>query len=212
MKKFELSKITKLEVVELLALISSAAAARNEKILQLLLKLYIDKEFNKTWLYESLLQLYLFAGFPIALSSLKILSELIRVTKKYSDKRTPKQIQQEGIISCKKIYGDSFHKLVSNVKIYSPELSDWLILEGYGKVLSRKALSLKKRELLIISILSSLKFSDQLYSHIRGGFRLGNNLQSINSVIKNLKLIDQIDSSNFGLLVFHKVISANKTV
>ena len=75
-------------------------------------------------------------------------------------------------------------------------------LEGYGKVLSRKGLSLKERELCIVSVLSILRFEDQLYSHISGAVRTGAKLIKIESVIENLKLINKNRESRFGRRVF----------
>ena len=66
-------------------------------------------------------------------------------------------ILNRGIKNCKKIYGDKFDKLISNIKNFSPEMAEWLIVEGYGKVLGRKGLTLKEREVCIVSILSALK-------------------------------------------------------
>lgn len=51
-------------------------------------------------------------------------------------------------------------------------MAEWLIIEGYGKVLGRKGLSLKERELCIVSILSAMKFEEQLYSHIIGAINV----------------------------------------
>jgi 4-carboxymuconolactone decarboxylase len=109
-----------------------------------------------------------------------------------------------GVKTCRKIYGNKFEKLISNVGSFSPDLSRWLVFEGYGKVLGRKGLSLIERELCIISVLSVLKFADQLYSHINGAIRVGLNYSDVKSVISNLGIINNQAGKKFGLRVFEK--------
>lgn len=201
MKKNKLNLFTE---IELLALISSASVIRDEKSLRVLITEYLKSDMNVSLLYEALLQTYLFAGFPSALISLKTLSEYVPVQKTKSDLRTNKKIKSDGEQNCKKIYGKMFDKLISNVSSFSPELSEWLIIEGYGKVLGRKIIPLKIRELLIVSVLTSLKYDEQLFSHIRGTFRLGNSFESVHKIITNLKIINQNDESLFGIKVLSK--------
>ena len=86
----------------------------------------------------------------------------------------PVRGKKVGVVNCKKIYGNKFDKLISNVKEFSPELSKWLVTEGYGKVMGRKGLSLKEREMCNVAVLCSLKYDSQLYSHINGAMRLKN--------------------------------------
>ena len=80
------------------------------------------------------------------------------------------------------------------------------MLEGYGKVLSRKGLSLKEREFCIVSVLSILMFEDQLYSHINGAARTGAKLIEIKSVIENLKLINKHREAGFGHRVLRRYV------
>jgi alkylhydroperoxidase/carboxymuconolactone decarboxylase family protein YurZ len=77
-------------------------------------------------------------------------------------------------------------------------MAEWLIVEGYGKVLGRKGISLLEREICIISILSALKFKDQLYSHINGAMRVRADFRLITKVINNLELISAKSSTTFG--------------
>ena len=169
-------QITSLTETELLALISSVSVVRDEKLFRILIKIYLKNNMDAKVLYEAILQTYLFAGFPSALISQKIFSEYVPTQKTKSDLRTIKKIKYDGEQNCKKIYGKMFEKLISNVSTFSPERSEWLITEGYGKVLGRKIIPLKRRELLIVSILTSLKYDEQLFSHIRGALNLGINL------------------------------------
>ncbi len=201
----ELRKIisgkAKILSIELLALISSASVLRNEKIFRELLIYAGQKRISGLKIYEAVLQTYLFAGFPSALVSLSILKEYFKIPKNYSNKRGKHDYKKEGELTCRRIYGDKFEKLISNTKEFSPELSEWLIVEGYGKVLTRKGLPLKERELIIIAVLTALKFRNQLYSHINGAFRLKIKLSLVRKIILNLNFISRRNSALFGIRV-----------
>jgi len=189
----------------LLPLIAAASALRKMEILK---SLIVETKLRKLpfkKIYEALLQNYLFTGYPSALLSLKLLKEL------YPNKRIPKaadmnlyNFRNRGEANCKKVYGNKFEKLISNVKKFSPDMAEWLILEGYGKVLGRKSLYLKERELCILATLAALKFEDQLYSHINGAFRAKASIEEIQSLIESLALLGNKNISTFGLKVLNR--------
>ena len=188
----------------LLPLICSAAVLRKEKILRDLLQLAKIEKLSGRKIYEALLQTYLFAGFPSALNSLKIAAEYFPSNHKYNSTR--KSFREVGVQNCKKIYGNKFDKLLDNISVFSPELSEWLIIEGYGKVFSRSHLSLKSRELCNIAVLASLRYERQLYSHINGAFRSRNLLGDIETVIEHLQFTGGKAIKNFGMKVFDKYL------
>ena len=184
----------------ILPLISAAAVLRKEKILKELLSSAKIGKISPHKIYEALLQTYLFAGFPSALISLKIASEFFSLSDRKTG--TVKSNKKIGTENCKKIYGNKFDKLIKNVREFSPELSKWLITDGYGKVMGREGLSLKEREMCIVAILCSIKYESQLYSHINGAFRLKNSREEIRTVITSLEYIGGKNISEFGLRVF----------
>lgn len=191
-------ELKNLSEIELLALLTASSVLRKEKRFDLILKDMLAQKYSIKKIYEALLQTYLFAGFPSALISLKKLSDIKSNNKNYEGYDFIKY-KSRGEKNCRKIYGNKFDKLISNVKSFSPELSEWLIVEGYGKVLGRNGLSLKEREICIVSILAALKFRDQLYSHINGAIRLKTNVEVIKKVISNLEIISAKSSAKFGL-------------
>jgi alkylhydroperoxidase/carboxymuconolactone decarboxylase family protein YurZ len=156
-------------------------------------------------IYETLLQNYLFAGYPSALSSLKILKEYYPKIKlpKVADMNLY-HFRKMGEVRCRKVYGDKYEKLIFNINKFSPELAEWLILEGYGKVFGRKGLTFKERELCIVAVLSAMKFDDQLYSHINGAIKANASIQEIETVIKNLNFLEKKSLSGFGMKVLNR--------
>lgn len=208
----KISKIKSLAVPEILALISAASVLRKENFLRDLLNYSKSKKIKRSKIYETLLQTYLFAGFPNALISLYILQEIIPKKNTYKKTINNSQILSKGEKTCREIYGSKFEKLISNINSFSPELSEWLITEGYGKVISRKGLSLQERELSIISILCCQKYESQLYSHINGAIRNKVTTRKIKRVIENLELLGNRSYTKFGLKVFDKFLTNKSNI
>jgi 4-carboxymuconolactone decarboxylase len=189
----------------LVPLITAAAALRKMEILKDLIDEAKSRNISFIKIYEALLQNYLFAGYPSALLSLKLLKDL------YPNKRLTKaadmnlyHFSKSGEENCKKVYGNKYEKLIYNVKKFSPDMAEWLVLEGYGKVLGRKGLSLRERELCIVATLTVLKFEDQLFSHINGAYRAKASVEEIRSVIDSLALFRNNNISAFGLRVLSR--------
>ena len=84
---------------------------------------------------------------------------------------------------CRSIYTDQFARLRENLGQVHPELADWMIFEGYGKVLSRPVIIPRERELWIIPLLMAQDVGEQLYSHLRGAINLEIPLSRIRAVI-----------------------------
>jgi len=189
----------------LLPQIAAVSALNNFELLRNYILNAKSEKIPFTKIYECLLQNYLFTGFPTALASLKILKEC------YPGRKLPKKgdmnlyhFRKEGEQNCKKVYGNKYEKLIRNITAFSPELSEWLVLEGYGKVFSRPGLTFKERELCIVAVLSVLQFEEQLYSHINGAVRVKVTLEEIETVIDNLKLLGKNKYSGFGLKVLNR--------
>ena len=188
-----------------LALLAASAVLRKEKTLREILVFLRANKFNKRKIYETLLQTYLFAGYPSALISLSVYSEYFKVDERWFEHWDIKKFKKRGEKNCRKIYGGKFEKLISNINSFSPEISDWLVTEGYGKVFGRKGLSLKEREVCNITVLSALRFESQLYSHINGGHRTGLHRKEIEAVIDCLAFLDK-NCMKFGKKVLHMFV------
>jgi alkylhydroperoxidase/carboxymuconolactone decarboxylase family protein YurZ len=186
-----------------LSLLSAVSVLRKDSYFRKLLTLAKNEKISSEKIYEALLQTYLFAGFPSALISLKTFGKYFKPNI-INDKYEIDDFKKRGIKNCKKVYGNKYNKLISNVHSFSPELSEWLIIEGYGKTIGRNALSMKERELCIVSILTVLKFKDQLISHINGALRCGNTFDDIKISLNNLKLIGENNKANWGLKILSK--------
>jgi 4-carboxymuconolactone decarboxylase len=66
---------------------------------------------------------------------------------------------------------------------YHPELAEWILADGYGRVLSRPGLSIRERELIVVAVLSALRLPKQLESHVRGARRVGATSREVASML-----------------------------
>ena len=102
---------------------------------------------------EVILQSYLFAGFPRTLNAARMWRSVSGVVAPSSDESASStntaRWKQQGESTCAIVYGRSYEMLRKNVRGLHPALDAWMITDGYGKILSRPGLDLKRRELSI---------------------------------------------------------------
>jgi len=79
----------------------------------------------------------------------------------------------EGEETCAHVYGEMYDKLRVNISELHPALDAWMVVEGYGKVLSRPALDIVRRELCIVAVCAVAKQDRQLQSHLHGALNVG---------------------------------------
>jgi 4-carboxymuconolactone decarboxylase len=128
------------------------------------------------YVYEVLLQTYLFAGFPVALDALTDLDAVARpmgYIPPHKEHHSPLYFWDRGEELCRQIYGSAYEKMRERLHSITPDLEQWMILEGYGKTLSREEVPIVVRELCIVTALTVLHRTTQLQSHIRGAVRVG---------------------------------------
>lgn len=126
---------------------------------------------------EVLLQSYLFAGFPRALNAMR---EWRRASGRLAPVADAAATSSEaplwgvrGEATCATVYGSMYDGLRRNIKALHPALDAWMIVEGYGKVLSRPGLPLADRELCIVAACLAAGQERQLHSHLHGALHAG---------------------------------------
>jgi 4-carboxymuconolactone decarboxylase len=128
------------------------------------------------WIEELLLQTYLFAGFPRALNGMREWRRISPTPASGDSASAPASVSKlraEGEATCARVYGSMYDRLRTNVRELHPLLDEWMILEGYGKVLSRPGLSLERRELCIVAACAASGQDRQLQSHFHGARNVG---------------------------------------
>jgi 4-carboxymuconolactone decarboxylase len=134
---------------------------------------------------EALLQSYLFLGFPSAIEALRRWRENVIDPPAATDE-TPDVWLDRGERTCAVVYGDHYERLRENIARFHPDLDRWMVMEGYGKVLGRPALSLDIRELLIVAMLvvQGEGGRRQLRSHLMGALNAGASLDDVETTIE----------------------------
>ena len=167
-----------------LLMASVAAVSDQPEHLRMVAQLYVRTPEDARCLYEAVLQSYLFAGFPVALEGLAIVDQEVRSI--LQDHEWPdaepfnvETFRQRGEVLCGQIYSGVYDRMMDRLKSITPDLSDWMIVEGYGKTLSRNGLDVVSRELCNVVVLAVLERRNQLVSHVRGALNVGATLADL---------------------------------
>jgi alkylhydroperoxidase/carboxymuconolactone decarboxylase family protein YurZ len=165
-------------------LVSCASAKKFDKLPGIFGELK-NQQVDSIRVYESLLQLYLFNGFPCSIESLKLFKEHFPDFQPSNQQYNVNLFEKRGSINCKQVYVSNFDKLQQNIVNLSPDLAEWMIIEGYGKVMGRPGLSMQERELLNVAMLCTNFAEHQLFSHIKGSLNTGSDYETIREVIES---------------------------
>lgn len=130
------------------------------------------------WVEELVLQSYLFAGFPRALNAAREWRRVTGAPAPDADEaeelwRAGDEWAARGEATCRAVYGAAYARLRRNIRTLHPALDAWMITEGYGKVLSRPALDLPRRELCVIAACAAGGHERQLHAHLHGALNVG---------------------------------------
>ena len=173
------SVTTRLEALDAptLALIQLAAAIAGGSEAEVRTALTVASDVPPRWIDELILQSYLFSGFPRALNAAR---EWRRASGRPAPSETPgapggdpEEWRRRGEETCARVYGEMYDRLRPNIARLHPALDDWMIVDGYGKVLSRPGLDLRRRELCIVAACAALAQDRQLHSHLHGARNVG---------------------------------------
>ena len=125
--------------------------------------------------YEVLLQSHLFFGFAQAIEAAKVFAEVVGADGSFMfvNETSSEELERRGRALCEQIYYPNFERLMSNLGKASPELAEWMVVDGYCKVLSRPGPTALEREIASIVFLAISGHQVQLHSHVRGARNLG---------------------------------------
>jgi len=198
--------------VRLLAFFSAAIAAGEPDSIRGTLLYFKRNEFDHRAIYETILQCYLFLGFPRMIEAAIYHSEI------YEDR--PETYQgnfaeisegesrlwfQNGVELCRTVYGKNYQKLNDRFQNISPEIFRWMVIEGYGKVLSRPGLNSIERELAEVAALIVDKRERQLVSHVMGSLNVGAEMSLIEQVNEDIRPIAGEDSYALAKKVMQEI-------
>jgi 4-carboxymuconolactone decarboxylase len=154
------------------------------------------------WIEELILQSYLFCGFPRSLNAMREWRRLTGdVTRSAVDDGAPAEWRERGEATCRLVYGAMYDRLRVNIRALHPELDEWMIVEGYGKVLSRPQLDLPRRELCIVAACAASGQARQLHSHLHGARNVGVPAPVVSAALQALEgIVPESDLASARLL------------
>ena len=135
---------------------------------------------------EVILQSYLFVGFPRALNAMRAWRRASGRSAPQPDidaDTPPSEFAARGEATCATVYGPLYERLRYNIRELHPVLDAWMIEEGYGRVLGRPALDLKRRELCIAAVCAATEQDRQLHSHLHGALHAGASVREIEGAL-----------------------------
>lgn len=149
----------------------------------------VECGLDPVWVEELILQSYLFAGFPRTLNA-------AREWRRASGRPAPAddegadsrnaagRWQTRGEETCRTVYGEMYARLRVNIRELHPALDAWMIVDGYGKVLGRPGLDLRRRELCIVAVCAVLEQERQLHAHLHGALNAGATPGEVDDVLR----------------------------
>jgi 4-carboxymuconolactone decarboxylase len=191
------------DLVRLAAVIASGP----EQAVRVALTQAIDV-VSAEWIEELVLQSYLFCGFPRSLNAMREWRRLTgRPAPHRSDDGGPEEWRIRGEATCRRVYGAMYDRLRVNIRALHPDLDEWMIVEGYGKVLSRPALDLARRELCIVAACAASRQDRQLHSHLHGAINVGVAPSAVTEAIDALEGVVPDDSLSNTRMLWRRVQS-----
>ncbi len=149
---------------------------------------------------EIILQSYLFAGFPRALNAARMWRSISGVAAPERDSEADaadlEVWRERGLRTCEIVYGESYEPLRRNIRTLHPTLDEWMIVDGYGKVLSRPGVNLRTRELCIVAACAVAGQQRQLHSHLHGALNAGARVEEVRATLDAIS--DLISADDFA--------------
>ena len=201
-----------------IAVLSAVISVGDTDRTETAIRYFKSGKFDRTAVYETVLQSYLFLGFP------RMIEAALAYNKVYGDGKdrgvfgpiSPKESRRwfdDGSKLCRKVYGKNYERLEEKFLSVSPELFRWMVVEGYGKVLSRPGLSHIERELAEVAALIVDGRRRQLLSHLLGSLNMGASFGMLKTLLMDIgplvssehkamtvELIEELERKNASVL------------
>ena len=134
---------------------------------------------------EVLLQAHLFIGFPDVLNAFVLWRGITDCPPDAArEVAEPEEWRRRGERICSQVYAANYQKLRSNVAYLHPDLEEWMVTGGYGRVLGRPGLDLQSRELCLVALLAVWNVPRQLHSHLRGALNVGADPERVDRAVE----------------------------
>lgn len=140
-------------------------------------------------LRETLLQVFLFAGFPRTVNALGVLDSVLGPLRSEVPEPLPggparrNFLRRRGRTLFERVYGNEARAVLDRIGRQHLEFRDWIVVDAYGKVLGRPGLPASERECIAIALLAVLDLPSQQVAHVRGALRCGARPEEIEAAL-----------------------------
>lgn len=196
------------DVIALVRL-SAQIAAGSEPEIRAACQAALDADVPTAWVEECILQSYLMAGFPRALNAMREWRKVSGVSAPELEEIPEPSLwrwRTQGEQTCEVVYGRFYKKLRENIVGLHPALDEWMIVEGYGKILSRPGLELDLRELCIVAACTAMGQERQLHSHLHGAVNAGASARAVEATLDALEGLVSPDNLVRARLLLARVL------
>ncbi len=202
--------------VRLLSILSAVIAVCRSELTESMLGFLHKRKFDKDAIYETILQSYLFLGFPRTIEAALAFNKIFGKIREGRDieKISPDESESwftNGLRLCRRVYGANFENLKNRFSDVSPEIFRWMVIEGYGKVLSRPKMTHIERELAEVAALIVDGRERQLLSHILGSLNVGADMKLLMQVNRDIKPLAGDENSALAEKIMANIISKYET-
>lgn len=169
-----------------LVVLAAAIATGDEEGIARAGRAAVGERVPAAWVDELVLQSVLMVGYPRAI----VAAGIWRETSGHGappaeglEPASPGEWTRRGEAVCRVVYGANYPRLRARITALHPALDAWMVTEGYGRVLARPGLDLRRRELCSIAQIAVLQAPRQLHSHLRGALHAGASPEEIEAVL-----------------------------
>lgn len=196
--------------VRLVAVLSAALAVCRDELTAVVLSHLERQRIDRQVIYETILQSYLFLGFPRMIEAALVFNRTFGDMKGNGTIKSISPQESEawynnGQELCRQVYGKNYEVLKDRFMSVSPEIFRWMVIEGYGKVLSRPGMTQIERELAEVAVLIVDKRKRQLTSHILGSLNVGADMMLIKRVNEDIKPLAGVEGFDLAGKVIQEI-------
>jgi len=184
--------------------VATAIAKGDEAVLRERMTAARAADVPTEWVDELLLQSLLNVGYPLTLMAFGVWREVAGPVAKAGEDLTHDHWalwKERGAKLCAEVYGRTYHKLLLNLRSLHPALEALVVVDAYGKVLSRPGLDAQRRELCTLAAIAMLTTPRQLHAHLRGALFTGSTREEVDQV---LALVEQDLTAERALKVWEQ--------
>jgi 4-carboxymuconolactone decarboxylase len=177
-----------------LVLVAAATALGARDVTRHVLRRVLGEGAPPDLVAEVVLQTYLFAGYPRAINALAELAALAHPAEAppldlTAEIGCDRDWLERGEELCRRVYREGYPTLLDLMNRLSPDLGRWMVVEGYGKVLSRPLLDARRRELAAVGALLVLHVPVQLRAHLRGCLNVGTSPAEVDGALRTAAVL-----------------------